>query len=289
MKTTVYICSKSSLVWSCLAVLLVGILAGLPVQAQVLQDTVAELKGVTITEHLGDRVPLDLTFIDDHGQPVTLGDYFKAGKPVILNLVYFRCPMLCNFVMNGVADAAKQLPWSPGNEYRLVAISINPRETWDLAAAKKANYLHDLGKPGAENGWAFLVGDSTHSKALADALGWGYYYDKSTGEYVHTAATFVLTPDGRISRYLYGLTYPVKDVKLALLEASEGRIGSTFDRLILYCYHYDPDAKGYVLFAMNVMKLGGVAVVVLLGLLLAVLWHRERGRRREASPAIRQA
>lgn len=254
--------------------------------AQVVLDSVPELKGVGITEHLGARIPTDLRFTDDHGKAVTLGEYFRDGKPVVLNLVYYQCPMLCNLVLNGVSTAASQLDWTPGNQYRMVAISINPRETFDLAAAKKGSYLHELGKPGSENGWSFLVGDSMQTKMLADALGWGYYYDTQSKEYVHAAATFVLSPDGTISRYLYGIEYEPRDLKFALMEASEGKIGSTLDRLILYCFHYDPDARGYVLFAQNVMKLGGVGAVMVLGLLLAVLWRRERVSRPHADPAL---
>ncbi|PWB73659.1 SCO family protein [candidate division GN15 bacterium] len=245
------------------------------------------MKGVGITEHLGSRIPTDLKFTDDHGRNVTLGEYFGDGKPVVLDLVYYDCPMLCTYVLNGVTTAAKQLPWTPGKEYRLVTISINPREHADLAAAKKAIYLHELGKPGAESGWSFLVGDSTQSRALADALGWQYYYDAKIKEYVHTAATFVLTPNGTISRYLYGIEYKPQDLKLALLEASEGKIGNTIDKLVLYCFHYDPNAKGYVLFAQNVMKIGGAVAVVVLGLFLLLLWRRERKSHSGAFPALK--
>ena len=253
---------------------------------QVILDSMPETKGVGITEHLGATVPFDLKFTDDHGNAVTLGDYFRDGKPVVLNLVYYQCPMLCNLVLNGVSTSAKQLDWKPGEEYRMVAISINPRETYDLAAAKKASYLHELDIPGSENGWSFLVGDSTQSKALADALGWGYYYDTESKEYVHTAATFVLTPSGTISRYLYGIEYEPRDLRLALLEASEGKIGNTLDRLILFCFHYDPQARGYVLFAQNVMKLGGGVAILLLGSFLFVMWRRDRRTHRSTVPAL---
>ena len=288
MRTAAVSYSKRRQFLSGLTAIVIAVFVAGNAVGQVVLDSVPELKGVGITEHLGARIPTDLKFTDDRGRAVTLGDYFHDGKPVILNLVYYECPMLCNLVLNGVTTAAHQLGWTPGKEYRLVAISINPRETYDLAAAKKASYLHELDKPGSENGWSFLVGDSTQSKALADALGWGFYYDAESKEYVHTAATFVVTPSGTISRYLYGIEYEPRDFRLALLEASEGKIGNTLDRLILYCFHYDPEAKGYVLFAQNIMKLGGGVAVVLLGIFLLTLWRRERKSRRGTVPVLGQ-
>ncbi len=190
--------------------------------AQTISDSVPELRRLKIDEHLGQKIPLDLRFTDDKGQPVTLGQYFGQGKPVILNLVYYDCPMLCTFVLNGVTDAIKKMDWTPGRQFQMVTVSFNPRETSELAAAKKRTYLDDLAKPGADTGWAFLVGDEENTRKLADAIGFRYYYLPERKEYAHTAATFILSPDGTISRYLYGIEYPERDVKLALLEASEG-------------------------------------------------------------------
>jgi protein SCO1/2 len=255
--------------------------------AQVASDSVAELQRLTIDEHLGQKIPLDLKFTDDKGQTVTLAQYFDQGKPVILNLVYFQCPMLCNFVLNGLTDAMKKMDWVPGKQFQLVTVSFNPSETSALGSAKKASYLNDLGKPDADAGWAFLVGPEANSKALADAVGFKYFYLPEKKEYAHTAATFIISPDGTISRYLYGIEYPERDLRLALLEASEGKIGNTLDRLILYCYHYDPEAKGYVVFATNIMKLGGGLVVVGLAILIGLLWRRERRAARTIQPALR--
>ena len=288
MRTEVDLYSKRRQFLSGLTAIIAAVMVAGSGVGQVLLDSMPETKGVGITEHLGAKVPTDLQFTDDLGKTVTLGDYFRDGKPVVLNLVYYQCPMLCNLVLNGVTTSAKQVDWMPGEEYRLVTISINPRETYDLAAAKKASYLHELDRPGSENGWSFLVGDSTQSKALADALGWGYYDAKESQEYVHTAAPVVLPPSGTGSRDLYGIAEEPRDLRRALLEASEGKMGSTLDRLILYCFHYDPEARGYVLFAQNVMKLGGGVAAVLLGVLLLTLWRRERVSRRGTVPALGQ-
>lgn len=251
---------------------------------QVVLDSIPELAGVGITEHLSETIPMSLVFTDETGQQVTLAKYFNTGKPVILNLVYFQCPMLCNMVLNGMTTGVKGMEWIPGDKFQLVTVSINPSETYQLAGAKKQNYLNELGKPSAEAGWHFLVGDSSQSKALADAVGFGYKYDEERKEFAHSAAAFILTPDGKISRYLYGIDFSARDLKLALLEASDGKIGNTIDKFILYCYHYDPAAKGYVLFATNVMRIGGAFSVVILGIFVALLWRHERKNRQRIVP-----
>ena len=278
---------KRRLHLSCFLVAVLVMGTGLSVRGQVVLDSVPELAGVGITEHLGKPIPKSLVFTDETGRQVTLGEYFTSGKPVILNLVYFQCPMLCNLVLNGMTTGVRGMEWLPGEKFEMVAVSINPRETYQLAYAKKQNYLAEMGKPGAEAGWHFLVGDSTQSQALADALGFGYKYDSEMKEYAHSAAAFVLMPDGTISRYLYGIEFSPRDLKLALLEASDGKIGSTLDKLILYCFHYDPAAKGYVLFAINVMKIGGAVCALALGLFVAIMWRAERkSRLRRSSLAI---
>lgn len=273
---------------SCLLLSFLLVLAGeSALLSQVVLDSVPELAGVGITEHLGETVPLDLVFTDETGRQVRLAEYFGTGKPVILNLVYYQCPMLCNLVLNGMVNGVKGMEWLPGEKFEMVAVSINPAETWQLAGAKKQNYLAELGRPGAEAGWHFLVADSTQSRALANAVGFGYKYDEEQKEFAHSAAAFVLTPDGKISRYLYGIEFSARDLKLALLEASDGKIGTTIDRLILYCYHYDPQAKGYVLFATNVMRIGGALTALVLGIFVALLWRHERSnRRKQLAPAV---
>lgn len=255
---------------------LVGLFVCSAAGAQVVRDSVAELMGIDIIEHLGDSLPLNLSFVDDNGIKVTLSDYFKGDKPVLLTLGYYECPMLCNLVFNGVSEGIKELGWVPGEKYQVISVSIDPLETAELAAKKKANYIKFLEMPGASGGWHFLVTESENAKTLADAIGFEYYYVEDRDEYAHAAAAYLISPEGVISRYLYGIQYTASNLKLGLLEASEGKIGSTLDKILLYCYRYDPDAKGYVLFAQNAMKVGGAVTVVLIALLVGSLLIKER-------------
>jgi protein SCO1/2 len=252
--------------------------------AQVALDSVPELRGIDVVEHLGDTIPLDLAFTDDHGNPVTLRQYFGHGQPVLLNLAYSNCPMLCTVVLNGVTNGVRELSLRPGTDFQMVTVSIDPLESADVARARKHRYVESVGEMGSDDGWAFLVGEENQSRRLADALGFVYHYDEDMKQYAHPAVTFLLTEDGVISRYLYGLEYKERDLRLGLLEASEGKIGTTIDRIILYCFHYDPDRKGYVAFAGNIMRLGGVITVVVLGIFLGVFWTRERLRRHYPIP-----
>jgi protein SCO1/2 len=247
--------------------------------AQKIQENPKDLSKIDVVEQLGKQIPLDLTFVNDVGDTVPLSNYFNDGKPVILDLAYYTCPMLCNLVLNGINESISKLDWLPGNEYRVLTISFDPRDSVSLAAAKKANYLKALNRPGAEKGWTFFVDYQSHAKALADAVGFEYFWDEDNKQYAHPAVIYILTPEGKISRYLYGITYNEKDLRLGLLEASDGKIGSTVDRILLYCYHYDPEAKGYVMFAGNVMRLGGVITLVLLALLIGILWMKEKRKK----------
>jgi protein SCO1/2 len=250
--------------------------------AQVADYKPAELQKASIDEHPGQKIPLDLTFTNDSGQEEALSKYFHQGKPVIIVLAYYSCPMLCTFVLNGVATGLRQLDWTAGKEFQVLTISIDTLENFEQAAAKKATLLQGVNRPGIENGWRFFVGHGTQVATLANALGFHYYYDERQKMYAHPTAIFVLTEDGMISRYLYGIEYKKQDLRLALLEASQGKIGNTLDRLLLYCYHYDPNAKGYVLFAENLMKLGGLLTVFIVVIILGVFWTRERTKRSES-------
>jgi protein SCO1 len=254
-------------------------LAVSPSFAQQVRDDISELKRINVREHLGDHIPLNTTFTDDSGRAVALGDYFNKGKPVILILAYYTCPMLCNLVMNGLSDGLKQLELLPGKDFQIVTISIDPRDPVSLAAAKRKNYLASYGKEGIDAGWRFLVGSEDQIAILADSVGFEYYYDKEKEQYAHPAVVMVLTPDGRMSRYLYGISFRRNDLKLALVEASEGKIGTVFDKFLLYCYHYDPDSKGYVLFAANLMKVGGAVTLLLAAIILAIFWLKEKRRK----------
>ncbi len=253
--------------------------------AQVVRDSVPELQKIDIVEHLGQTIPLDLTFVNDAGDTVKLGDYFRQGKPVIVTLAYYNCPMLCTMVLNGLSDGIRGLGLTPEKDFIVLTISINPTETATLASAKRTRYMENLGEKGKNNGWRFFVGEESQSRALADAIGFKYYYDEERKEYAHAAGAFVITEAGVISRYLYGLEFKERDLKLALLEASEGKIGSTLDRLILYCFHYDPAAKGYVMMAGNVMKLGGLLTLIIVTIFLSIFWARERAHRTVGSAA----
>jgi protein SCO1/2 len=258
-----------------LAAVLTAAVAG----AQVAGPVPEPLRDVGVEERLSEPVPLDLEFRDETGEVVTLRQYFDRGRPVLLTLNYYKCPMLCGLQLNGLAEGLEQLSFTPGAEFEIVTVSINPLETPALAAEKKQNYIRKMGRPAAAAGWHFLTGHEPQIEALADAVGFRYAYDPETGEYAHAAAVVVATPDGTIARYLYGIEYPQKNLRLALLEAADGTIGSPFDQLVLYCFHYDPSSRRYAPVAMNIMRVGGAATVVVLGLTLGLLWARETTRR----------
>lgn len=255
-----------------------AVAVAVPAAAQVNQ-TPPELAGVGIDEHFDATVPLDATFRAEDGSKVELGSFFQRERPVILTLNYFRCPMLCGLQLNGLVAGLEQLDWTPGQEFELVTISINPLETPALAAEKKQNYLTRYGRPSAATGWHFLTGSEDQIRRVTEAVGFNYTYDKDTGEFAHAAALFVLTPDGRIARYLYGIEYPSKTLRLALLEAADGKIGSPIDQLILYCCQYDPSSRAYAPVAMNIMRVGGGFTVVFLGGALGLLWLRDVRRK----------
>ena len=233
-----------------------------------------ELEGVGIAEKLGQAVDLDLTFIGEDGYPVTLRSFFGKGRPVILNLVYYSCPMLCNLVLNGQTSALREIPWTPGEEFEVVTISIDPTENFGLARSKKAVYLASYDRPAP--GWHFLADHQGNIKKLAKQIGFNYRFDERQQQYAHSAAIMVLTPEGKVSRYLYGIRYRARDLRLALTEASEGKFGMSVERLLLFCFHYDPQAKSYVPFAANFMRAGGALIVLLMGFVLFRLWRRER-------------
>jgi len=235
-----------------------------------------ELEDVGVEEKLGTEIDLDLTFIAENGHPVALREYFASGRPVILNLAYYSCPMLCTLVLNGQTATLREIPWTPGEEYEIVTISIDPRETFALAGEKKQIYLSNYERPAP--GWHFLVDHDGNAKKLAEQVGFHYRYDEDRDQFAHAAAIMVLTGEGRVSRYLYGIRFPTRDMRLALTEASNGEIGSTFDRVLLFCYHYDPDSKSYALFATNFMRAGGVLVMLVLAFVLWRFWRKERLR-----------
>ena len=245
-------------------------------------DTPRQLEGVGITEHLGETIPLELTFTDETGKPVRLSDLFKPGRPVILTLNYYRCPMLCTLTLNGMVDALNELDWSAGKEFEIITVSINPDEGPDLADVKKQAYLTQYkpksgagGSDSVKAGWHFLTGDSHSIERLTKSVGFGYRFDPITGDYAHTSTIMFVTPEGKLSRYINDVKFEPKTVKLALIEASEGAIGSPMDKFLLFmCFHYDPLRGGYAASAVKIMKMGGALTLVLLAAGVGVLWMR---------------
>jgi protein SCO1 len=235
-----------------------------------------ELEGVGIDQRLNEQVPLNITFKDEHGKTVQLGDYFHEGRPVILNLVYFQCPMLCTEVLNGLTSALKVIKFVPGEEFEVVTVSIDPRETPLLAANKKEMYLKKLGNPEAAKGWHFLTGEQSQIAPLAAAVGFRYHFDPKLGQFAHAAGIMLITPTGKVAQYYYGVEYSAKDMRLGIIEASQNRIGSLADQVLLYCYHYDPRTGRYGATITNIIRLAGLTTVILLGSALIMLFRKEK-------------
>jgi protein SCO1/2 len=248
------------------------------------------LAKVGIDQKLDAQIPLDAVFRDETGRQVKLSEYF-GQRPVILSLVYYECPMLCTQVLNGAVAAFKVLNFTVGEDYDVVTVSFDPKETPAMAAAKKETYLAKYGRPQAAKGWHFLTGEQPAITALAGAVGFRYTFDQSTLQYVHSSAIMVLTPQGRVSKYFYGIDYPPRDIRLGLIEASNGKIGTPVDQLLLYCYHYDPHSGKYSMIVMNVLRLAGVATVALMLGFIGLLWIRDRRKLKNAaavSPSMSQ-
>jgi protein SCO1/2 len=245
----------------------------------------AVLKQVGIDQRLNNQIPLDLTFRDESGREVKLGEYFRGDKPVVLTLVYYECPMLCNQVLNGVVGTFEAMTFTPGKEFEVVTVSFDPSEGPELAAKKKETYLKRYRREGAGVGWHFLTGDKDSIARLSDSVGFRYVWDEQSKQFAHASAIMVATPQGRLSHYFYGIDYSPKDLRLALVEASEGRIGSPVDTLILYCYHYDP-ATGRFAPVMAVLRAAGVLTVLGLAALLYYLTRRARRREEEMGVGV---
>ena len=239
------------------------------------EKTPVELQKVGIEEHLGESISLDLLFVNETGQSVPLKRYFENDRPVILTLVYYNCPNLCNYLLDGFTHTLKELSWTAGQEFNVVTVSIDPTETPALSLQKKNYRLKQYERQAAQDGWHFLTGTQNNIQTLARQVGFHYRYDEDQKEYAHSAAIFVLTPEGRISRTLYGIQFKPRDLKLALLEAAKGKIGNVVDKFLMFCYHYDPKGRKYALFAVNLMKLAGLITVFCLGILFLVILRRK--------------
>ncbi len=238
-------------------------------------DRPSALTGVTIEQRLNSQLPLDAAFRDEYGQAVTLGSYFGKGRPVVLALVYYDCPMLCTQILNGMVRAAKVLTFTPGKDYDVLAISFDAREGPKEALAKKAIYMKDYGHPETAAGWHFLTGDQNSIKRVTDAVGFRYKWDVYTATFAHASAIYVITPEGKLSKYFYGIEYSPKDMRLGLVEASQNKIGNTVDQILLFCYHFDPTSAKYTFLAMDILRGAGAATVLMLGGFVLIMLRRD--------------
>jgi protein SCO1/2 len=232
------------------------------------------LQKVAFDQKLGAQIPLDLKFRDEYGNQIALGQYFHQ-KPVILSLVYYQCPMLCTQVLNGMVSSFLPLSFSVGKEFDVVTVSFDPRETPEMAAAKKETYLKRYGRPSGYDGWHFLTGDKASIDALTEAVGFHYAFDPKLNQFAHASGIMVVTPEGKLAQYYYGIEYSPRDLRLGLIEASKNRIGTLADQVLLYCYHYDPSTGRYGAIAMRMVRLGGAATVLLLGGFIIAMWRRD--------------
>tara|TARA_X000000368_G_scaffold226169_1_gene178496 strand:+ start:247 stop:1068 length:822 start_codon:yes stop_codon:yes gene_type:complete len=232
-------------------------------------------KPIDIIENLGSYIPLDTTFINERGEEVSLEALFSKGVPTILTLNYFECPMLCSLILNGLSDTLENFTLNPGEEYQIITIDINPNETTKFVNEKKKNYIEKYDLQILQNDWHFLTGSNENIKRVADSIGFIYYYDKDRDEYMHPSAISILSPEGKISRYLYGIQFLERNLKLGILEAGEGKIGSTIDKIMLACYYYDPYKNTYTIFATNFMRLGGIFTIIFLGIMLWNYWRKD--------------
>jgi protein SCO1/2 len=241
------------------------------------------LEGIDVKERLDTALPLMLNFKDESDKPVVLKQYFDGKVPVILTFNYSNCPMLCSLQLNAVVEGLKKVAWTAGQQFRIVTIVLDPEENADTTRKTKARYLAQYGRPEAKDGWHFLRGSEANVRALATGAGISYAYNEKREEYVHPAAIVLATPNGKVARYLYGLEYTERTLRLGLVESSEGKIGTTVDRLILFCFHYDADEGRYAPYARNIMRLSGGLTVFALAGFLTVLWRRENKRRPEGT------
>lgn len=236
------------------------------------------LKKVGIDQRLNEQIPLDAVFKDEQGREVRLGQFFK-GKPVVLALVYYTCPMLCNQVMNGMLGSFRQVSFNVGEQFEVVTVSFDPKDTPEIAAAKKKTYVAGYSRPSGDAGWHFLTGDETNIKRLAEAVGFRYIWDEQTKQFAHASGIMIATSEGKLARYFYGIDYPPKDLRLGLVEASENKIGTPVDALLLYCYHYDPSTGKYGAVVMNIIRVAGVLTLILM-LALFLILRKVSGRTR---------
>jgi protein SCO1/2 len=271
--------------------LVVGTAFGKPVPASEILDRSEplpeRLRGIDVGERLGETVPKGVRFVDESGKGVAFGELFDGKHPVVLTLNYSKCPMLCSLELNGLVTALKQIDWAPGKEFKIATLVLDPKETPAEARASKERYLRQLGNPGAAPGWSFLTGDERSIRAVSDSVGFHYAYNEARQEYVHPAAIVLLSPQGKVSRYLYGIEYHPKTLRLSLADVAEGKVGSTLDQLVLFCFHYDEKEGRYAPVAMNIMRVSSGVGVAVLGGFLASAWlvEAKKKKSRKDSPS----
>jgi protein SCO1/2 len=260
-----------------------------PVPPEANPQLPAALQDVGVEERLGAQLPLDARFTTQDGAAVRLGDLVPKERPVLLSLVYFNCPMMCGLILTGAARGMRETGLELGKDFDAVTVSFDPSDTTRLAAERQRGYLQAFGKPEATGGWTFLIGQQPDIKAVTEAVGFNYAYDERTKQFAHAAAIFVLTPEGKVSRYLYGVEFAAKDLRLAIVEASQGRVGTSFDRFLLTCFRYDPASRQYQPYVLGIMRVVMLGVLGGLGLMLGVFWRREikKGKGRDASEGRR--
>jgi protein SCO1/2 len=244
-----------------------------------------QFKDVTFAQRLNEQLPLDATFKDETGRTVMLGDYF-GRKPVVLAFVYFQCPMLCSQTLNGISSALKVVPFTAGRDFEVVLVSFDPRDTPEAANAKKRAHLLHWSAQDTADGWHFLTGDEATIRRVASAAGFTYQWDEPTGQFAHVSGVLTLTPDGRLSRYFYGVEYSARELRMALVESGQGRIGSAVEELLLYCFQYDPTTGRYGVVVMNLVRLGGLLTVSLIVGFVVVMRRRETRAPGNADPGV---
>lgn len=236
------------------------------------------LKEIGIEQRLGEQLPLDAEFRDETGKLIKLGDLFGKGRPVVIAFVYYECPMLCSQVLNGLTGSLKGISFNAGKEFDVIAVSFDAAEfeRSDLAATKKAGYMERYGRPGTETGWHFLTGSEESVKAITEAAGFSFKWDEESKQFAHSAAIMVATPEGKLSRYFYGIDYSPKDLKFGIMESAEARVGNPAEQLLLYCFHYDPSTGKYGLAILSLIRLGGIVTLLGMGFAGFVFWRRSK-------------
>ncbi len=254
-----------------------ALISACALNAQQNSSTPPQLPGkVALVQHMGAQLPLNEMFRDDTGRVVRLGDYFKGGRPVLLDFMYYRCPMLCSMVLEGTTSALTELKLDIGKDFDVITVSIDPRDMPEDARAKKEKYVKRYGRPSAYEGWHFLTAHESAIKHLADTVGFQYAYDPKTDQFAHPTALMVVTPQGKVSKYFYGFEYQPRDIRLGLVEASAGKVGTPVDSILLLCYHYSPSTGKYSAAAMDIMRAGGAATILGLGGFIFIMVRNER-------------